>query len=44
MSNTAWLVVAMAIVAVAIGGYVFSVIARTKALEKRLQQLREGGH
>jgi CcmD family protein len=44
MSNTAWLIVALLIVAVAIGGYVFSVVARTKTLEKQLQRLREGSH
>lgn len=44
MSNTAWLIVAFAVVAGAIGGYVVSVVARTKTLENRLRSLKERAH
>jgi CcmD family protein len=44
VSNTAWLVVAFAVVAVAIGGYVVSLVARTKTLENRLRSLKDRAH
>jgi CcmD family protein len=44
MSNLAWLIVGLVIVAVAIGGYVVSLLARTKTLEKRLESLQDQSH
>lgn len=44
MSNTAWLVVAFAVVFLAIGGYIASVTMRTKKLEDRLRTLRDRPH
>jgi CcmD family protein len=44
VSNTGWLIVAMLIVAVTIGAYVYSLFARTKSLEARLRRLRDDGH
>jgi CcmD family protein len=44
VSNTAWLVVAFAIVALAVGGYVLSVVGRTKKLEDHLRTLRDRAH
>ena len=44
MSNTAWLIVAFVVVALAIGGYVLSVVTRTKRLEDRLRTLQNEAH
>lgn len=42
MTNTAWLVIALAITFIAIGGYSVSLVARRKALEERLQSHLDG--
>lgn len=39
MSNTAWLIVALAIVFIAIGGYTASLLIRSKRSKARLEQL-----
>lgn len=39
MSNTAWLVVALVVVAAAIGSYVWSLVARRRRLMQRLEEL-----
>ena len=44
MSNLAWLYVALATVAVAIGGYIGLLLTRKKALKERLQALRSPEH
>lgn len=45
MSETAWLFVAFAAVWVAIGAYLFSIGARQKRLEERMQSLAHSeGH
>lgn len=41
MSNTAWLVIALAVTFIAIGGYSVSLLARKRALEERLQRHRD---
>lgn len=43
MSNTGWLVVALVIVAVAIGAYVWSLTARRRHLARKLDELRHEG-
>lgn len=42
MSDTGWLIVALATVLAGIGGYAFSLTARTKKLERVLMDLRRG--
>jgi CcmD family protein len=44
VSNLAWLIVAFAVVAVAIGGYVISVFVRIHKLEDRLRILQDRTH
>lgn len=44
MSNAAWLIVALAIVFVAIGGYSAWIATRRERLERRLRQMRGEGH
>ncbi|MGI8774947.1 MAG: CcmD family protein [Actinomycetota bacterium] len=40
MSNTSWLIVALVIVAAAIGAYVWTLTARRQNLARRLDELR----
>jgi len=40
MSNLSWLIVALGVVAVALGGYTWSLTARRRALARRLEELR----
>jgi CcmD family protein len=44
MSNTAWLIVALAIVFIAIGGYTASLLSRSKRSKARLEQLTRTKH
>lgn len=44
MSNTAWLIVALVIVIVAIAGYSALIVTRKKQLERRLRDLTRTGH
>ena len=39
MSDTAWLFVAFAVVWVALGAYLFSIAARQKKIDRRLEEL-----
>jgi CcmD family protein len=41
MSNSAWLVVALAITFLAIGGYTLSLATRKRALEQRAEELEK---
>jgi CcmD family protein len=42
MSNASWLIVALVIVGLAIGGYVWTLTARRQRLARRLDELRAG--
>lgn len=44
MSDTAWLIVALATVFAGIGGYAASITARTRKLERSLREPRGGEH
>lgn len=44
MSNTAWLIVALAVVIAAIGAYTLTLVTRKKRLAERLERLARGGH
>ena len=40
MSDTGWLIVALATVLAGIGGYTFSIVARTKKIERSFAERR----